>query len=280
MSEEIEPEVKAELKYGANQVETNKAIETVEEAQIDLSGLPIQTVVPNVGDLPEEAYAMIRRNSFGASDVSILLGVNPYKTLNELIHEKSLDYLTEEEKAIGQKSAVKKGRDLEPLIIQKFEQYFGQRTIKPVDMYGYKEYPFLTMNFDGVTGTAGQYVPVEIKVVTKFGEKHYNIGKTMFNEWAGFRPVPEPLGDVNMDIANKAAYYGIPPYYYTQLQMQIHALNADFGYLAVLLENSWTFHVFLIWKDPAIFTDAVVQGYKAWEKVEALKERRKHETLQ
>lgn len=271
MAEDIEPEVRSELKYGANQIEVNTAIAGQEEAKLDLTGLPIRTIVEDIGSLPNEEYALLRRNSFGASDVSVLLGVNPYKNVQELIKEKSLTYLTEEEKAIGDKSAVKKGRDLEPLIIQKFEQHFGQKTIKPADMYQFNEHPFLTLNFDGVTGYAGQYTPVEIKVVTQYGEKHYNIGKTMFNEYAGFRPIQQPIEGANMSIQNKAAYYGIPPYYYTQLQMQMKALNAPHGYLAALFEKSWTFHVFFVWYDSAIFTDAVIQGYKAWEQVELLK---------
>jgi hypothetical protein len=264
----------SELQYGAREPEVNKAIANLPEGQINLEGLPIFSYIPNIDDMPNEQYALERRNSFGASDISVLLGVNPYKSSAELIQEKTLTYLTAEEKAIGDKIAVKKGRDLEPLIIQKFGQYINPSVFKPTDMYKFKDYEFLTLNFDGVMYNEGGYIPVEIKVVTKSGERHYNPSKTIFNEILGFKQLREPLGAVNMSIQNKAAYYGIPPYYYCQLQMQIAALNAPYGYLATLFENTWSFHLYAIWQDPAILTDAVIQGYKAWEQVQTIKTRR------
>ena len=101
-------------------------------------------------------------------------------------------------------------------------------------MYMHKDYPFITINFDGVTGTPKQYIPAEIKVVTMYGEKHYDFSKAMYHEQINrFLPLPEDVSDRNWSIENKAAYYGIPPYYYTQLQQQqMLGLNAPFGYLS------------------------------------------------
>jgi hypothetical protein len=214
---------------------------------------------------------MLRRNGFCGSDSSILLGVNPFKTLPELIKEKLSTTISAEERAIGELTAVRKGRDLEPLIIQKFEQYFQQDTFKPSDMYKFRDYPYLKVNYDGVTGKPGAYVPAEIKVVTVKGERHYNPAKTIFDEINGFKPLPENPTGHNWSIETKAGYYGIPPYYYTQLQQEMMGLEAEYGYLSVLFEKDWRFYTFLIWKDPAVWNDIVIQGYKAWEKIEMLR---------
>ena len=104
----------------------NAQIQAVDEAKqevpLDVSGLPIKVILENIGALPNEMYALVRRNGFGASDSSVLLGVNPYKNINELIKEKATMTISEEEKEIGTKVAVRKGNDLEPLIITKYEK--------------------------------------------------------------------------------------------------------------------------------------------------------------
>lgn len=238
---------------------------------LDLTNTPLAIDVPDIDQLPNEQYALLRKNGLGTSDASIVLKVNPYTTLMELIAEKARNYLTEEEKAVGDQIAVKKGRDLEPLIIQKFEKFFGQKTWKPSDMYVHKDFPYLKFNFDGVTGTPEQYIPAEIKVVTKKGEKHYDPSKAMFIEGIGFRPIQPDRTTSNNSIATKAAQYGIPSYYYTQLQQQILGLNAPFGYLSVLFETDWKFISFFVHRDNSVITDIIVQGAKVWEAIEDLK---------
>lgn len=241
------------------------------DVHLDLTNTPLIVDVPNIDMLPNEQYALLRKNGLGTSDSSIVLKVNPFKTVSELVAEKARTYLTEEEKAVGDEIAVKKGRDLEPLIIQKFEQFFGQKNWKPSDMYVHKDFPYIKFNFDGVTGTPEQYIPCEIKVVTKKGERHYAPEKAMFVEKIGFRPLPQNHAITNNSIQTKAGLYGIPPYYYTQLQQQILGLNAPFGYLSILYESTWTFVTFFIHRDDRVITDIIVEGAKVWDRVEKTK---------
>ena len=86
---------------------------------LDLSELDIEVDIANIDQYPNQEYALLRKNGLGTSDSSIVLGVNPYKSLSDLIAEKCRNYLTEEELEVGDKSAVRKGRELEPLIIHK-----------------------------------------------------------------------------------------------------------------------------------------------------------------
>lgn len=257
------------IDYGYHDKEIASVDVPAQEKPLDVSKLPIKVEIPNIGALPNDAYALLRRNGFGASDSSILLGVNPYKTLSQLILEKATPRLTAEEKAVGETVAVRKGNDLEPMIIHKYQMAFGTKTLKPIDMYQFKDYPFLKINYDGVTIIDGAYYPVEIKVCTKSGERHYNRRKAMYSTFGGFRPIPEDPLKHNWSIETKAAYYGVPPYYYTQVQQEMMGLAAPFGYLNVLFDNSWTMYTYFIWKDEAVQHQLILAGYNAWKKVMA-----------
>ena len=128
----------------------------------------LDTLIENVSDLEEDEYALARRQGLGASDSSILLGVNPYKQKSDLIIEKRSKIITEEERTIKMKDAVRKGFDLEPLILQKYVKLTGKvEPIKPTSMYRINATPCLTINFDGVAliryidvGLIGSTLPV------------------------------------------------------------------------------------------------------------------------
>ncbi len=238
---------------------------------IELTNTSLEIAVADIDQYSNDDYIILRRQGFGASDSSVILGVNPYKTLPELIKEKASNVITAEERAVGEKAAVRKGVDLEPLIIQKFEKVFQQECFKPKDMYRIKGTTCLNVNFDGVTGTPEQYIPAEIKVVTMYGEKHYNPLKAMYDEINGFMPLPENISDSNNSIETKAAHYGIPAYYYTQLQQQMLGLNAEYGYLSVLFDRDWRMRTFFVWRDNNMLNQLIQESEKAWQQVLALK---------
>lgn len=248
----------------------SKAAEIKEVGHIDLTNLPITVDVLDMQAISNDEYIMYRRKGIGTSDASVILGVNPYKTLDELIAEKQSTIITDEERAIGKKSAVMKGRDLEPLIIKKWSIAANKKIIKPESQYVHKDFPYLKFNFDGVSfdNNIKQYIPDEIKVATAKGERHYNLSKQVYDEDWGFFPLPDNYGNHNISIQAKAAMYGMPPYYYTQLQQQILGLDAPYGYLAVLFETTWRVHTFFAWRDDAVIRQLILQGGEAWRRVE------------
>ena len=267
------------LDYGINEAEVNKQIRNEEIRELDLNRVPIEIAVKNIDAVSKEEFTQLRRGGFGGSDSSVLVGVNPFSTINDLIQSKIRTELSEEEKAIGKLAAVRKGNDLEPLVISKATEILDNVVFKPPHMYRFKEFPYLTMNFDGVTDLEGkQYVPVEIKVCTYRGEKHYNKFKAFFDEslpegeQAKFEP--ENISEKNMSIEERAAHYGIPPYYFTQLQQEMMALDAPFGFIAVLFESDWYVRIFKVWKDPKTQNAIIIQGYKVWQKIETIKKGR------
>lgn len=242
--------------------------------KLDLSELDIEIDIDNIDQYPNQEYALLRKNGLGTSDSSIILGVNPYKSRSDLIAEKCRDYLTDEELEVGDKSAVRKGRDLEPMIIYKHSQIMDRHVIKPIDMYRHKMYPHIKFNFDGVLdklynedGTY-QYIPDEIKVVTIYGLKHYQFDKAFFREHKGFGIIPPHYEEENVNIESKAGMYGIPPYYYTQLQQQIFGLNAPYGFLTVLNEKNWEINSFFVWRDQKVINQLIIEDSKVWDIIE------------
>ena len=141
-------------------------------------------------------------------------------------------------------------------------------------MYRHKDYPHIKFNFDGVLdklynedGTY-QYIPDEIKVVTIYGMKHYQFDKAFFREHRGFGIIPPHYENENISIEGKAGMYGIPPYYYTQLQQQIFGLNAPYGFLTVLNEKNWEINSFFVWRDQKVINQLIIEDCKTWNIIE------------
>ena len=216
----------------------------------------LEIAVDNIQGLSHEEYALKRKDYFGASDSSIIMGVNLYKDINELLDEKNKKFLTEDEKAVGEKPIVKKGYDLEPIILDKAKAamehlgFLGQ-LIKPQHMYKFKKINGMSVNYDGVfISDKGTLIPVEAKLVSKFGEKYYN--KTITIEDAKRVPMNQEGSNITDHIKKKALRFGIPPYYYTQVQQELMGLDAEYGFLAAQFDDSWTFKLYYIPKDPMV----------------------------
>lgn len=216
------------------------------DKDITLKGC-LKIKIENINQLSEEDYALVRKESFGGSDASILCGVNLYKNIEQLLKEKNSKFLTEEEKEVGNKPIVKKGRDLEPIILNKAADLLDREVYKPTAMFEFIEEPILTLNYDGVCEINGDLIPVEAKLVSKYGEKYYNKDKTIEDNMDVDMKVE---GDsLEAHIKRKALRIGIPPYYYTQVQQELMGLNAPYGYLAVQFDDSWDFKLYYIKAD-------------------------------
>jgi len=236
--------------------------------------MTLHIVTENAAELArqnQEAFAMIRRAGFGASDSSVLLGVNPFpdNTIPKLLEQKRSPVVTAEELKIGQMVNVRKGSDLEPLILQKFQEKFqvpDTNLEKPEAMFRIGDTP-LTVNFDGVLQILGTKVPVECKFVSTYGGKYYNMNKTI--------QLPTQLYDLmelgtevnSIYLTRRAEEAGIPVYYYTQIQQQLLALDADFGYLAALFDKDWELRVFTVMADRQVQNRLLEVAEELWKQV-------------
>lgn len=236
---------------------------------MDLNNTLLNVAIKDIDQLSPTEFTLARKAAFGGSDTGVLVGVNPYQTLEELLAQKNNKIITAEELAVGRLPAVRKGRDVEPIILQKVASVLNTDVEKPKDMYEFKEYPFLRINYDGVTSDK---IPVEAKVITKQGEKHYDFNKAIFKEDSlDGRRIGEPLKiPDNFDeltIQQKALYYGIPPYYYTQVQLEIAGLCAEYGYLAAIRDAFWELVIFKIPFDKQTYSKIVIEAFKASQKI-------------
>ena len=103
-----------------------------------------------------------------------------------------------------------------------------------------------------------------------YGQKYYNFNKAFFSEIDGMLPLPEnyAASEIN-SIETKAMQYGIPPYYYTQLQQEMMALNAPYGLLSVLRDSDWRLFTFYVHPDPFVQSRIVTEGFKVWQEIVA-----------
>lgn len=242
----------------------NKPINIIMEEQ----GI-LEVVHENMTDLLEndkQMFTLLRRCGLGASDASVYMGVNKWNSVEDLITQKTLNHVTEEEIAIGEKEVVRKGSDLEPIILQKFSKMMDIHVVKPTAMYKLKAHPQLTINFDGVINMSNQPIPVEAKFVSTYANRYWDRSKCIKTLFEGS---PIVTGGANMieHIEDSARLYGIPAYYYTQIQQQLLGLDAPFGYFAVIYDKGWEFAVYKVFRDLYVQTGIIQESAKVWEKV-------------
>ena len=238
----------------------------------------ILKVVEDIEDMADlaanhpEEFTMQRRNGFGASDSSILLGVNQWTKLNELIEQKNSKEITPEEIAIGQKPQVRMGNDLEPLVLKKFSDWSGCTTNKPSAQYRFVDYPQLTINYDGKAITPDGIIPVECKTVSIFAGKHWGWDKAISN----INDHPSQDAGICVTIQDKilkqAEMIGIPPYYYTQVQQQLMGCDADHAILAALYVKDWNMYYFRIDEDEEVQQAIISKSILAAEQCPHIKE--------
>ena len=229
----------------------------------------------NTSTMPQEEFAMIRRSGLGASDSSVILGLMVFgNTESQLIANKCEDHYTDEEKAIGDKVNVRKGRDLESLILTKAKERLCVPIIKGQHMYRIKEYPWLTINYDGLIATGEELgYPVEAKYTSAYGDKYWNY--TMPEQ---VLPCPTCLTAAEQcKVAGE--YYGIPPYYYAQLQQQMMGTGAPAGYMASLREKDWNLYTFRVHRNELVQKAIALEGYRVWQEIERCRNARKPKGL-
>jgi hypothetical protein len=221
----------------------------------------LKIAVEHMNLLDDEEYSMARREYLGASDASSLLGVNPFQNWDTLMRNKKSTTYTKAEQQISKKVNVRKGKDLESLILQKFEDRKMVEVVKPKHMYKFKDYPFLAVNFDGIITESK--IPVEAKFVSQYGEKYWD--KTVFEDVIADTPVNRMHEDISEHIKAMARMCGIPAYYYTQVQQQIFALNVPYGYIGALFDKNWEYHIYRINKDIHTITAILAAAQRFWD---------------
>ena len=112
-----------------------------------------------------------------------------------------------------------------------------------------------------------QYIPVEAKYVSVYANKYWDRSKAIDEVYNGSPRVCGGAGVVD-HIEQEGMLYGIPAYYYTQVQQQLLALNAPFGYLAALFDKGWELKVFKIYADTFVQQNLISTSRELWNIIE------------
>lgn len=244
----------------------------------------LEIVHPAAAALSPEDFALLRRQGLGASDASIYLGLQTkWRNTEDLIRNKLAVTLTEEEKIISKKVAVRLGHATEDTNLAMFSEIMELTAAKDPAMYRHKTYPYLTINFDGICIENDMLIPVEAKLIGVFADKYWGfdkgIGRKETDEqdhiisavhdqtpsWITAPMLPKTNVIAHCEAA--ATAYGIPGYYYAQIQQQCLGLDAPYGYFTALRLKKMEHHVFKVWADEWLQKEIVLQGYKTWERI-------------
>lgn len=253
------------------------------DERINLNKLNV--FIKDINKLSPEEFTNARRSTLGASDSAAVLGLyDKWRTSTDIIEEKIQKGISEKELAIGMKPAVRMGASLEPFVLDTLNR-IGFSVDKPTDMYTLKDFPYLSVNYDGIhfDSKACMAVPVECKVVTAYGEKNYNPAAAIFEY--DFREIVKDLETpsvycaehytkhwiTNTDIVDKAATCGIPTYYYAQLQQQLMGLSSNYGLLVALHIKDWMLRMYIVPNDTKVQYDISLKGYETYCKIQKLK---------
>jgi putative phage-type endonuclease len=175
-----------------------------------------------------------KQKQIGGSDVSIILGLNPFKTAFTLWLEKTGQIEPEP----VSNEYVEWGNILEPIIREKFQRETGFQVDVNNYVMAHDEFPFMVANIDGEViddlhdGKAGV---LEIKTARERYKKDWEEGP--------------------------------PLYYMCQIQHYLAVMGYEYAYCAVLLGGS-TFRYFLIERDDYIIDQIISAEMEFWNMVE------------
>lgn len=256
-----------------------------------LKSLGFKIKVENI-DPKDPSFAELRTETFGGSDSSKILGVNPFPRgdRQSLLIDKLNKF---HDPTIGAKPSVRMGADLEDFVLERLSNATGFELFKPDDMW-WEEETGMAMNFDGMIVTGYEpvpYLPAEVKIVTESGSLYYdfrkavNVDKNPSNLNTKIYPPETSLefiqqngfsleGDNLLEkyIYHKASQYGIPPYYYTQLLDEMYFSGAPYGFLIAMSIKNWTLYGFKVKRDQYIIDNLRKETKSIYEDYKILKE--------
>lgn len=240
------------------------------EAVTDLLSIKLDIAVKDIDPSDQEAFVQARRMGIGASDIAACLSlVSQWKTAGDLIEEKLQTSISEKEKEVGQKATVRMGTDLEPLILCKASEKLSVDLIKPTNMFRFRQYPWLTVNYDGIICEGPELgVPVEAKCVSLYGRKYFD-----FNKAGDDRNLCVSATTPEQYFRTAADCLGIPPQYYAQIQQELMGTGAPYAYLAAMDVKEWNLAIFKVPADAYAQGCIIVGSQQVWAQIEKRRSR-------
>lgn len=182
-------------------------------------------VLPAV--VAHERWLSRRRDGLGASEASVIAGINPWSNLTELYAEK-VHGITKPDNAI-----MRVGRDLEGYVLSRFREATGLRT-RRIGMLASREHPWMLASLDGLTDDGGL---IEAKTTTSDHR----------GEW---------VDDYGLDT--------VPDHYLLQVQWQLKVSGRSHGWVACLFLDTREFIVRRVARDEDLINLLVALGHDFW----------------
>ena len=132
-------------------------------------------ILAKTKDLTREAWLRIRTQGIGGSDVSILAGINPYKSIYELWKEKT----GQSEPSEAQSEYAYFGSVLEPIVKAEFMKRTGLKVRAKNMILQSTDYPFMIADLDGVINDNGEICIFEAKTASEYKLSEWKKGVPM-----------------------------------------------------------------------------------------------------
>lgn len=129
-------------------------------------------VVVKTNNLSREEWLKYRTKGIGGSDVSIIAGINPFKSAHQLWLEKTGQ--TEPEQTDSEYAHF--GTLLEPIVRREFTQRTGIRVRQKHMLLQSEEYPFMFADLDGVINEDGEMAVFEAKTASAYKQEVWEEG--------------------------------------------------------------------------------------------------------
>lgn len=182
-------------------------------------------------DMPHEQWLRLRKRGIGGSDAGVVIGVNPYRSILELYHDKTSEELIENEET----EATYWGHIMEPIVREEFAKRSGLEVQLVPYLLQHEECTFMLANLDGMV-----HDPVYGKCI--FEAKTSSAYKK--EEWEN----------------------GIPETYYAQLQHYMAVTDWNGAYIAALIGGNEFIYRFVP-RDERYIEDLMLKEESFWNYV-------------
>ena len=179
-------------------------------------------------NLSHADWLRYRTMGIGGSDVSMIAGINPYKSAYQLWLEKT----GQTEPAESENEYTHFGTVLEPVIRREFMERTGLKVRQKHMLLQSEEHPFMLANLDGVVKANGEMCIFEAKTASAY----------KLDEWQS----------------------GIPPEYMLQVQHYMAVTDTSKAYIAALIGGNHFLYK-LIERDNEIISKIIAMEKYFWE---------------
>lgn len=121
-------------------------------------------VVVKTNNLTREEWLKYRTGGIGGSDVSIIAGINPFKSVHQLWLEKTGQVEPEQTES----EFAHFGTLLEPIVRKEFTERTGIKVRQKHMLLQSEEYPFMYADLDGVINEDGELAIFEAKTASQY----------------------------------------------------------------------------------------------------------------